>query len=410
MLVRFSLLSIAAVMMVCAMFAPAAVAQDDNLDEIVKQLKKAIADTESWTADLSMEMTVQGMTMEWTGNVINRGGQSVSNMNIEMMGQKMSMRNIVDMDGTLWVEMDMGGTTQVMKTDAATAVKLEEFDDAPSTSGAAETLDQLGRMLDSENVTLDGRDTINGTAVYLISAKVLEDMKSALDQSGAMAQMGMTPSKMNLAFGVEDRFIRRLEMVTDDGTPFMTTSYTNLALNPVIEDSAFSYTPPPGVAVQDMAEMMAGVLDGPDAATGERVLGAPVPDFTGTNLSGETVSLSDYEGKIVLIDFWATWCGPCVSELPNVIDAYTAYHDRGFEILAISLDDSREDLEAFLKDHPEMTWVQLFDGKGWESDIAVEYNVESIPTTILLDQEGNIVRQDLRGEALANALADLIGG
>jgi len=410
MRVRLSLFPLVMTAMVCASFSPAALAQDDNIDEIVKHVKKTMAETKAWTADLSMKMNVQGMTMEWTGDVINQGEYSVSNMAIEMMGQKMTMRNIADVNGDVWMEMNMGGMINVMKSDLATAKQIEESNsdtaELPS-SGGMDATKQLMDMLDASNLTYDGKETIDGVEVYLISAEVPEELKSELDQTGMMSQPGMSPDTMKMAFGVKDGFVRRYEMATENGAPFMTMAYTNLNLNPAIDESVFTYSPPPGAIVQDMAELFAGGT-GSGAPGGSLALGSPAPDFTGTNLNGDAINLSDFSGKVVLVDFWATWCAPCVRELPNVIEAYKAYHDKGFEIVAISLDESKEDLETFLNEHPDMTWVHLFDGKGWDSDIAMQYQVEGIPFTLLLDRQGNIVRQDLKGEALENALADLL--
>ena len=135
--------------------------------------------------------------------------------------------------------------------------------------------------------------------------------------------------------------------------------------------------------------------------------GKPFPDFEGTQLDGKALSLTSFKGKVVLVDFWATWCGPCVRELPHVKTAYDKYHGKGFEIVGISLDRERDALEKFIKKN-EMSWPQHFDGKAWESPVAQKYGVDSIPATFLLDREGNIIAKDLRGEALENAVAKAV--
>jgi len=116
------------------------------------------------------------------------------------------------------------------------------------------------------------------------------------------------------------------------------------------------------------------------------------------------MKLSEYKGKVVLVDFWATWCGPCVGELPNVLEAYKKHHDAGFEILGISLDSDKAKLTAFIK-QKEMPWKQYFDGKGWQTKLAQEYGINSIPATYLLDREGKIIARNLRGEALGEEVA-----
>jgi thiol-disulfide isomerase/thioredoxin len=132
--------------------------------------------------------------------------------------------------------------------------------------------------------------------------------------------------------------------------------------------------------------------------------GSKFPDFDEKDLAGKPLSIANYKGKLVLIDFWATWCGPCVGELPNVLKAYEKNHDKGFEIIGISLDQDEQKLKTFLQDR-KMTWPQYFDGKGWNNKLAQKYGIQSIPATFLLDGEGKIIGRDLRGDDLEQALA-----
>jgi thiol-disulfide isomerase/thioredoxin len=133
------------------------------------------------------------------------------------------------------------------------------------------------------------------------------------------------------------------------------------------------------------------------------VVGAKFPDFNEKDLAGKPLSIANDKGKVVLLDFWATWCGPCVMELPNVIETYKKHHAGGFEIIGISLDENQGRLQSFIKDK-QMTWPQFFDGKKWQNKLAVKYGVNSIPATYLLDREGKIIGKDLRGEELEKAV------
>lgn len=137
------------------------------------------------------------------------------------------------------------------------------------------------------------------------------------------------------------------------------------------------------------------------------VVGSKFPDFEEKDLAGKPLSIAGAKGKVVLIDFWATWCGPCVAELPNVLGAYEKHHASGFEIIGISLDKDRQKLETFIK-QKNMTWPQFFDGKGWENKLSQQYGINSIPATFLLDSEGKIIGTDLRGEALEAAVAQAL--
>jgi peroxiredoxin len=139
-------------------------------------------------------------------------------------------------------------------------------------------------------------------------------------------------------------------------------------------------------------------------------IGKVFPDFAETDLDGKPLSISKFKGKVVLLDFWATWCGPCIAELPNVVAAYKKYHAKGFEIIGISLDrpDSLQKLKDFAQQH-EMPWPQFYDGKFWANKLAVRYQIQSIPATFLLDGEGRIIARDLRGPALDQAVAKALG-
>ena len=136
------------------------------------------------------------------------------------------------------------------------------------------------------------------------------------------------------------------------------------------------------------------------------VVGGQAPDFTQSTPEGGEMSLSDLRGKIVLVDFWASWCGPCRRENPNVVRMYNKYKDKGFDILGVSLDKTHDRwLQAIEQDG--LTWHHVSDLKGWSNEVAQSYGVRSIPHTILVDQEGRILARNLRGEALERKLEEL---
>lgn len=124
-------------------------------------------------------------------------------------------------------------------------------------------------------------------------------------------------------------------------------------------------------------------------------IGKPVA-ISFTAVDGSKVDLTKMQGKVVLVDFWATWCGPCIAGLPEVIDVYEKYHAKGFEIVGISFDQKKEKLTQFTADK-KMPWVQYFDGLGWGNKIGQEYGISSIPTMWLIDKKG--VLRDMNGRA-----------
>lgn len=137
-----------------------------------------------------------------------------------------------------------------------------------------------------------------------------------------------------------------------------------------------------------------------------KIGGDPIP-FEVTSLEGQKLSLEKYKGKVVLLDFWATWCAPCRQEMPNVIKVYDKYNNDGFEIVGISLDRERKDLDSYI-DKYKISWPQYFDGKFWRNDVATKYGVQSIPATFLIGKKGKIRYKSLRGGQLETAVKKLL--
>ncbi len=136
-------------------------------------------------------------------------------------------------------------------------------------------------------------------------------------------------------------------------------------------------------------------------------IGQKAPDFQSQSISGDDISLDSLEGQFVILEFWATWCGPCLPEIPHLKDLYEKYKNSGFAIVGISLDRDKETLMNFI-DEREMEWSQIYIENGWEGELPRLFNVSGIPRMYLLDPEGNIVGRDLRGEEMISKVESLI--
>ena len=137
------------------------------------------------------------------------------------------------------------------------------------------------------------------------------------------------------------------------------------------------------------------------------IVGTEMTDLKFTALDGSQVDIASYKGKVVLIDFWATWCGPCLAEMPNVKKAYEAHRSEGFEIIGISLDESKDKVEDYLREQG-ISWPQYFDGKGWKNKISTSYGISSIPATFLLDRKGVVKYVNIGGRRLEEAVKELL--
>jgi len=152
-------------------------------------------------------------------------------------------------------------------------------------------------------------------------------------------------------------------------------------------------------------EMYVQVLEMLNAQVNKPAVGTH-PELKGTTVDGEEIALSDFKGKVVMIDFWATWCGPCIAEMPNVKAVYEKYHDKGFDIIGVSLDRSVEPLNEYIEEN-HIPWPNIFDADQ-SSSLADQFAITSIPSIFIVDKEGKIAAVNARGPELEKEVAKLL--
>jgi thiol-disulfide isomerase/thioredoxin len=165
---------------------------------------------------------------------------------------------------------------------------------------------------------------------------------------------------------------------------------------------------PANESIKALAVALKPQNDNPYEMTQTFANGTAIPEITGLNPDGKSISLSSLRGKVVLIDFWASWCGPCRAENPNVVNVYNKYKDKGFDVFSYSLDDNKAKWADAIKKDGLIWPAHASQLKGWDSDICEQFNITSIPTNYLIDRNGNVIAFNLHGGALEQILQKVL--
>jgi peroxiredoxin len=289
------------------------------------------------------------------------------------------------------------------------------------------TADVLNLYLEKGEITLTSPDSvkkaqITGSKINDDSKRLVAQLKPIMDKAQKLAQEKKSASLMqqnsaDFQNSIQQRY-RQLQTEQEAAIKIFILSNPNSYLSlialyqvggpqpdPAELDSLFNSLSPE-IKNTESAKVFKKSLD-ELRTTG---IGATAPDFTQNDVNGVPVKLSAFRGKYVLLDFWASWCGPCREENPNVVKVYNKFKDKNFTILSVSLDkaDARNNWLAAIR-NDGLTWTQVSDLKFWDNAAAQLYYITSIPSNFLIDPNGKIVARDLRGADLDAKLAEIFG-
>lgn len=247
-------------------------------------------------------------------------------------------------------------------------------------------------------------------------AQVVSDLKAVQTQQETIVN-GYNQAKAEGNDVLAESFIKQydsLDVVTGDIMTAFIKAKPQSPVSAMFVRNKFSYGSldemKAGVAMLDTVLASSPYVQAVQArmAILEKVaVGQPAPDFAMADSLGNNIRLSDFKGKYVLVDFWASWCGPCRRENPNVVKLYNQFKDKNFTILGVSLDNKRENWMKAIADD-QLTWNHVSDLEGWKNSAAKIYGVNSIPHTVLIDAEGTIIARNLHADELAAKLAELL--
>ena len=289
------------------------------------------------------------------------------------------------------------------------------------------TADVLSFYIDKGEITVTTADSISkaqitGSPINDDNKRLLTQLKPVIDEAKALQfeSVKASPAEQNTAEFQNKMQARHKKLELEEKATLKKFIVANpssyLSLLALYSVGGPSPNPP---EIDSLYKVLSPELKNTESARNfeksldalrSTAVGVMAPDFTQADVNGTPVKLSSFRGKYVLIDFWASWCGPCRQENPNVVKAYNRFKDKNFTILGVSLDktDGKANWLAAIKSDG-LTWTEVSDLKFWNNEAAELYAVKSIPANFLIDPTGKIIARDLRGDDLENELQQVLG-
>ena len=306
---------------------------------------------------------------------------------------------------------------------ASLRVKYKEAADAKSTKAFSVRRDAFQLFIENAKIKVASKDSFSNAVVagsrsdkdyrvLLKGLKPLNDQMSQLSTAYMEARTKKDEETMKRLDAKADtlqdeiRLAYKSFLSANTGSPIAMYAFRNFAgwdINPAEVEPVFLRLSETARNSQSGLEMAARIQKAKQVG-----IGSIAPNFTQNDTLGNPVALFSFRGKYLLIDFWASWCGPCRQENPNVVAAWQKYKDKGFDVLGVSLDQPTGKERWMKAIHDDkLTWTQVSDLKYWKNEVAVSYGIQAIPQNYLLDPNGVIIGKNLRGEALQSKLAEL---